>query len=104
RTGTIIYGIAAVFSSVLLASVKPSFWLTAIVALLPVAMILFRRRWFWQKIAFVGGVATCAALLSLPRHSLVRNGEIGQCFLPTQLFVIHANLIRDQMADDLQRG
>jgi len=31
RTATVIYGIAAVFSSILLASVKPSFWLTAIV-------------------------------------------------------------------------
>ena len=104
RTATVIYGIAAVFSSILLASVKPSFWLTAIVALLPVAMFFFRRRWFWQKIAFAAGVAVSAALLSLPEHSLIRNNEIGECFLPTQLFVIHANLIRDQMADDLERG
>ena len=104
RTATVTYGIAAVFSSILLASVKPSFWLTAIVALLPVAMFFFRRCWFWQKIAFAAGVAVCAALLSLPEHSLIRNDEIGECFLPTQLFVIHANLIRDQMADDLERG
>ena len=104
RTATVTYGIAAVFSSILLASVKPSFWLTAIVALLPVAMFFFRRRWFWQKIAFAGGAAVSAVLLSLPEHSLIRNNEIGECFLPTQLFVIHANLIRDQMADDLERG
>ena len=104
RTATVTYGIAAVFSSILLASVKPSFWLTAIVALLPVVMFFFRRRWFWQKIAFTGGVAANAALLSLPEHSLIRNDETGECFLPTQLFVIHANLIRDQMADDLERG
>jgi hypothetical protein len=104
RTATVIYGIAAVFSSILLASVKPSFWLTAIVALLPGAMFFFRRRWFWQKIAFAAGVAVCAALLSLPEHSIIHNDEIGECFLPTQLFVIHANLIRDQMADDLERG
>jgi len=104
RTATVTYGIAAVFSSILLASVKPSFWLTAIVALLPVAMFFFRRRWFWQKIAFAGGIAVGAALLWLPKHSLIRNDEIGECYLPTQLFVIHANLIRDQMADDLERG
>jgi hypothetical protein len=104
RRATVTYGIAAVFSSILLASVKPSFWLTAIVALLPVAMFFFRRRWFWQKIAFAGGIAVGAALLSLPEHSLIRNAEVGECYLPTQLFVIHANLIRDQMADDLERG
>ncbi|MFZ3374954.1 MAG: hypothetical protein WA183_05325 [Chthoniobacterales bacterium] len=104
RTATVTYGIAAVFSSILLASVKPSFWLTAIVALLPVAMFFFRRRWFWQKIALVGGTTVGAALLSLPQHSLIRNDDIEECFLPTQLFVIHANLIRDQMADDLECG
>ena len=38
RTATVIYGIAVVFSSILLASVKPSFWLTAIVALLPIGI------------------------------------------------------------------
>jgi len=84
--------------------VKPSFWLTTIVALLPVAMFFFRRRWFRQKIAFAGGAAVSVGLLLLPEHFLVRNKEVGECYLPTQLFVIHANLIRDQMADDLERG
>jgi hypothetical protein len=104
RTATVIYGIAVVFSSILLGSVKPSFWLTAIVALLPVATLLLRRGWFWQKIAFAGGAAMSVALLLLPEHLLIRNKEVGDCFLPTQLFVIHANLIRDQIADDLERG
>jgi hypothetical protein len=44
RTTTVAYGIAVVFSSVLLASVKPSFWLTAVIALLPVATFFLRSR------------------------------------------------------------
>jgi hypothetical protein len=104
RTATVAYGIAIIFSSTLLASVKPSFWLTTIVAILPVAMFFFRRCWFRQKIALAGGAAVSMALLLLPEHFLIRNGGGGECYLPTQLFVIHANLIRDQMANDLERG
>ena len=56
QTATVAYGIAAVLNSILLASVKPSFRLTAIVALLPIAIFLFRPSWLWQKIALAGGV------------------------------------------------
>src|SRR5437899_3375836 len=38
---SVTYGIAAVLSSILLASAKPSFWLASIVVLLPVAMFFF---------------------------------------------------------------
>src|SRR4029453_14753813 len=33
-----------------------------------------------------------------------RNDEVSQTFLPTMLFVIHADLIRDQMAADLKEN
>jgi hypothetical protein len=99
---SVAYGIAAVFSSNLLASVKPSFVLVASIALLPVGIFFFRRDWFWQKIALGSGAAVSAALLLLPEHFLSRNDEISQTFLPATLFFIHANLIRDQMADDLR--
>jgi len=104
RTATVACGIAVVFSSILLASVKPSFWLTTIIALVPVAMFLFRRRWIRQKIALVGGATLSAALLLLHEHFFIHKKETGECYFPTQLFVIHANLIRDQMADDIERG
>jgi hypothetical protein len=103
RTAAVIYGIGVVFSSILLASVKPSFWLTAIVALLPVAIFFFRRGWFSQKIVVAGGAAVSAALLLLPGHVLIHK-KVHECFLPAELFVIHANLIRDQMAADLEAG
>jgi hypothetical protein len=104
QAASVAYGIAAVFSSILLASVKPSFWLASIAVLLPVAMSFVQRGLIWQKIALGGGAALSAALLLLPEHFLSRNDEASQTFLPTTLFVIHANLIRDQMADDLTRG
>ena len=103
QAASVAYGIAAVFSSILLASAKPSFWLASIVVLLPVAMFFVQRGLIWQKIALGGGAALSAALLLLPEHFLSRNDEASQTFLPTTLFVIHANLIRDQMADDLRR-
>src|SRR4029453_2942351 len=104
RTAAVIYGIGVVFSSILLASVKPSFWLTAIVALLPVGIFFFREGWFSQKIVLAGGAAVSGAFLLLPAHVLIHNNKVRECFLPAQLFVIHANLIRDQMAADLERG
>ena len=104
RAATVVYGIAVVFSSILLASVKPSFWLTAIIALVPVAAFFFRKGWLRQKILLGSGIAVSAALLLLPEHFLTGNKGRSECFLPTQLFVIHANLIRDQMADDLKRN
>jgi hypothetical protein len=104
RTAAVIYGIGVVFSSILLASAKPSFWLTAIVALLPVGIFFFGQGWFSQKIVLAGGAAVSAALLLLPDHVVIHNSNVRQCFLPAELFVIHANLIRDQMAADLEPG
>src|SRR5262249_14741294 len=48
------------------------------------------------------GAAVSAALLLIPEHFLARNDERTQILLPSILFAVHANLIRDQMADDLK--
>jgi hypothetical protein len=98
------YGIGTAFTSVLLACAKPSFALMAVVALLPIGIFFFRPGWSWQKVALGGGAALGAALLLLPEHFLSRNDEESRVFVPLTLFVVHANLIRDQMADDLERG
>jgi hypothetical protein len=104
RGAAVIYGIWTAFSSVLLASAKPSFALVGLLALLPVGLFFFRRGWFWQKITLGGGAALCAVLLLLPEYFLSRNDESSRTFLPITLFSVHADLIRDQMADDLGRG
>lgn len=97
-------GIGTAFTSVLLASVKPSFALMALVPLVPVGIFFFQRRWLAQKIALAGSAALGAAVLLVPEHFLSRHDEVSRTFLPTTLFVNHADLIRDQMADDLERG
>jgi hypothetical protein len=103
RTAAAGYGIAVVFAAILLASVKPSFWLIAIVDLALVAAFFFTRGGWREKIALAGGGLVSAALLLLPEHFLSRNDEASRMFLPTTLFVVHADLIRDQMAEDLER-
>src|SRR5438552_9969957 len=57
RAASVVYGIAAVFSSILLASAKPSFWLASIVALLPIGIMFFRQGWFREKVLLAGGAA-----------------------------------------------
>jgi hypothetical protein len=102
QTAAVAYGITTIFSSLLLADVKPSFLLAAIVAVLPVGMFFFRRVRLWQKLALGGGAAASMALLLLPEHFFSRSDKLSRWYLPTQLFAIHANLIRDQIGDDLQ--
>jgi len=104
RRASVACGIGTVFTSVLLASAKPSFALIAVVAVLPVAILFFRRGWFREKIALGIGAILGASVLLVPEHFLSRDDVFSQTFLPTTLFVNHADLIRDQMADDLERG
>jgi hypothetical protein len=104
RTRTVIYGSATVLTSLLLASVRPSFWFTAIVVVMPLVAFFLRQNWWRQKIAV--GVATVliATLVLRPEHILSRKDGASQIFLPTMLFAIHADLIRDQMAADLKEN
>lgn len=104
RTATVAYGIAVAFTTMVLFSIKPSFALVAIVDLVPVGLFFLRRDLWRQKIALGAGAIASAALLVLPEHFLSRDDEMSRTFLPTTLFVMHANLIRDQMAEDLARG
>ncbi len=101
KNAVVGFGIATVVSSILLASVKPSFGLVAIFALLPIGLFFFQRGWFRQKMALAAGALVSAALLVLPERAFSRDDETSQTFLPATLFVVHANLIRDQMAEDL---
>jgi hypothetical protein len=103
QTAAIAYGITTILSSLLLADVKPSLALVAIVAILPLGMFFFRRGLLWQKMALGGGAAASVALLLLPEDFFSRSDAMSKWYLPTQLFAIHANLIRDQIRDDLER-
>src|SRR5207253_6409697 len=85
-----------------LASAKPSFWFAAIVIMVPVTTFFLRSNWGRQKIALGLGIALIASLVLWPERILNREDEASQTFLPTMLFVTHADLIRDQMAADLK--
>ena len=104
RTAAVLYGIAALLSSIALVDVRPSFALFAAVSLTPIGVFFFRRGWLRQKIALGIGGAMSALLLLLPEQFLSRHDEMSKSYLPTTLFVVHADLIRDQMADDLKRN
>lgn len=97
------FGIGVAFTSILLAAAKPSFALMGVVALVPVGIFFFRRGLLRQKIALAGGALLSTAFLLVPEHFLGQRDETSRTFLPITLFVNHADLIRDQMADDLQR-
>jgi hypothetical protein len=104
RTSAVVCGNATVLTSLLLASAKPSFWFAAIVVMVPVTAFFFRQNWWRQKIAFGLAIAVTAALVLWPERILSRKDAESQTFLPTMLFVIHADLIRDQMAEDLKEN
>ena len=104
RTSAVVCGNAIVLTSLLLGSAKPSFWFAAIVVMVPVVAFFLRQNWWRQKIALGLAIAVTAALVLWPECILSRKDAESQTFLPTMLFVIHADLIRDQMAEDLKEN
>ncbi len=104
RTCAFVCGSATVLTSLLLASAKPSFWFAAIIVMVPVVAFFLRQNWWRQKIALGLAIAVTAALVLWPERILSRKDAESQTFLPTMLFVIHADLIRDQMAEDLKEN
>jgi len=94
-------GVAAVVSAILLTLAKPSFAVAAAGALAPVAATLFCPFPRKCKIALLIGSSIAAVLLVLPAQLPARGDKASEAFLPTQLFVTHADLIRDQMATDV---
>ena len=104
QKATVAWGVGTGASAVLLAAVKPSFVFLALVPLLPIAIFLVTRNPLRQRIVIALGVALSAAVIVVPEHLLSREDEGSRLFLPTNLFVVHADLIRDQLADDVATG
>jgi hypothetical protein len=102
RSAATVYAVALACSAILLASIKPSFALASVFVLTPVIPLLWRKGWSRPKIAFSLAFPLIAALFLLPEYFLSRGDEMSRTFLPTTLFAIHADLIRDQLAHDLQ--
>jgi hypothetical protein len=99
----LIYGILVLFNACLLFYLKPSFYLATAAATLPVWISLFDpREALRRKLVLIGlAVGSVIVLLSLPEYALGRTDPDSKTFLPTTLFVVHANIIRDQLARDI---
>ena len=95
------YGIAAVFSSAVMVFAKPSFGIAALGVLVPVGAALFRSGQMWRKVALTTGATLSVVLLAVPEYFFSRDDPRRATFLPTDLFMIHADIVRDQMAADL---
>jgi hypothetical protein len=101
KRAAVLYGIGAFLSVLLFGSARPSFWLAALGSLLPVCFIFLHRGWFREKLAILLGAVAGLALLILPERLLAYRDDVARAYVPTLLFVGHADIIRDQMATDL---
>ncbi len=101
---TLLYGTLTVFNACLLFFLKPAFYLATAFATSPVWIsLLDPKEPLRRKLLLIGvAVISSAAFLFLPEEALKRTDPSSKTFLPTTLFTIHANIIRDQMALDLE--
>ena len=100
RRATMI-AIAVVADASVLASLKPSFTLAAIGAVVPVAWLILRWNGHrYQRAAVLALSAGVIAVVVIPEHLLARADPVSQTFAAETLFSIHADIIARQMALD----
>jgi hypothetical protein len=99
------YGTAVAMAAALLASLKPSFTLTALLVVTPVIWLIVATKGnVARKVGFFGVAVTFLVALTLTDHYLGRNDDAVRTFVPKTLFAIHAQIIHAQMAADLKTG
>jgi hypothetical protein len=101
-----LYGCANLFNACLLFFLKPSFFLGVGFSTLPIWVSLFdRKEPFLRKFALLTLPVFCVTLfLFFPEKALKNHDDLSSTFLPTTLFVIHADIILDQISSDLAGG
>ncbi len=99
----VAFGIGAGVTAMLFASLKPSFIFLAALAIVPIAVFLCQRNGLREKSLLGVALLTSALVIFVPESLLSRTDEVAHTFLATTLFTSHADLIRDQLADDLER-
>lgn len=97
----VILGVCAVISSIITILAKPSLAVAAAGALVPIATALFYPFSARSKVGLLIGSLAAASALILPAQIPAQHDLVNVAFLPTQFFVIHADLIRDQIGNDL---
>jgi hypothetical protein len=99
----VTFGIGAGVTAMILASLKPSFIFLAALAVVPIAVFICQRNPLRAKCLLGFALLTSAVVIFIPEYLLSRTDEVAHTFLATTLFTSHADLIRDQLADDLER-
>ena len=104
RQRALIFGTLTLFNVILLFFLKPHFYLATAFASLPVWISLLdpKEPINWKlQLTGISGISIVILLL-LPEHFLKKNDPDSKTFLPTTLFLIHANIIRDQLKRDIE--
>lgn len=102
RAGAVL-GAAAFIVTVMVYKLKPSFGFAVGFALLPLAASTFCAGITWRRKLATLGVAGAISFLALllPEKIAQQTDAISARFLPETLLSIHADVIRDQLAQDL---
>jgi hypothetical protein len=102
---TVAYGIAGVASASLLYSLKPSYAVTSLLTIAFLLWLVLRAKLSWKfRSFFLFGALMTTLLFFVPERLLSHGDRVTKLFLPQTLFSIHADIIRDQIADDLAQG
>ncbi len=96
-------GAAQIVASVVAYKLKPSFGFSVLLVNLPMLVSLVKPGMPARaKLAMAfGGGAFCGLFLILPETLLKRSDPTAALFLPDTLMTIHADQIRDQLAEDI---
>lgn len=97
--------IAVLINSVLLSILKINFILCALCSVVPVLLVLFRKREErLRNLALVAPALAVAMAFALVERHLAQDDPATNELLPKTLFTIHANLIVREMDDAIARG
>ena len=106
RRKAILVAACCCFVGFLLFYLKAYFWLATVLSTIPICIVLFDRNVILSRKLLMFGVSaiSVAALLVVPERQLGQTDSLSRTFVPATLFVIHANIIRDQIARDIEQG
>lgn len=97
-----LLGAGALVVPIILYKLKPAFGFGLAVAILPALISMVQPGLSARlKAGAAAAVALAAIALLLPEYLLRQTDPLSQTFLPDTLFAIHADMITDQMGDDL---
>jgi hypothetical protein len=103
KSSSLYFGALSVFLSYLVYLTKPSFGFAAIFTTLPVWLCLALPGYPIRSKAWLAAAAIVPTflLLFLPEHILKSKDPWGPLFLAETLITVHANIVDQQMAEDL---